>query len=237
MDMIKAQQDKIKAQPLCTPAEPVAPPKPPTDDKAQAAVAAQLKDIRGELNMVQDTLGKMTTQMKQNNSNTKHAIKMMIKDAIEKMRQEKKEEKKPEAVSTGCCPDQRPTEVACNGCPQPAPAADAVQQAPAPAAVAAPAPAPAAPTMPSSIVIQVPKAGKDPEPAPTPPPAPVPAPAPAPPKEPEKPVEPAKPGIDEATVRQIATETATKANEAILKRLDDERAREREQRAMAEMER
>ena len=49
-------------------------------------------------------------------------------------------------------------------------------------------------------------------------------------------MEPAKPGIDEATVRQIATETATKANEAILKRLDDERAREREQRAMAEME-
>jgi len=150
MDMIKAQQDKIKAQPLCTPAEPVAPPKPPTDDKAQAAVAAQLKDIRGELNMVQDTLGKMTTQMKQNNSNTKHAIKM-IKDAIEKMRQEKKdEEKKPEPR--------------CNvaACPQPAPGADVAHQVVAPATAPAPAPAPTpeavapvapAPAMPSEIVI------------------------------------------------------------------------------------
>ena len=141
MDMIKSQQEKIKAQPLCTPAAPVPPPPAPKEDKEAAQVAASLKDIRGELGMLQDSLGKMTTQMKQNGSNTKHAIKL-IKDALDKMR---KEEKNPKGCESGCCADSRPTDASCPGCPQPAPAADAVQnQAPAGG-------------MPSNITIQVPK--------------------------------------------------------------------------------
>lgn len=175
MDMIKAQQDKIKAQPLCTPPTP---PTPPADDKAAAATAGALKDIKSELGMLQDTLGKMTVQMKTNNSNTKHAIKM-IKDALDKLRQggDKQECTGPYT--------ERPTDVSCPGCPQPKPAADAVQSGAAA----------------GGITIQVPK--KD-----------------------------GGSGVDEAKVREIANESAAKANEGILKQMEADR----NQRAMADIE-
>jgi|Transcript_39727 hypothetical protein len=45
MDMIRGQQEKIKAQPICTPPAPAAPTPTPVENKSAALTAAALKDM------------------------------------------------------------------------------------------------------------------------------------------------------------------------------------------------
>lgn len=60
--MIRSQQEEIKKNPLCFP-EDAQQAKPAAKSAAGTAMVAGLKDLRGELSMISDSLGRMASTM------------------------------------------------------------------------------------------------------------------------------------------------------------------------------